>query len=198
MPFLTAAVILVGALCLVDLLLTVAVIRRLRGHTTQLAELQATSRPLGPRFLAVGSGMPEFSGQTVDGEVLSSGTLAAGPCAVAFLQSSCQPCRDRVPDLRSFAAEMPGGRARVVAVVTGDGDVADGIVDDLREVAGVVSGPHAAAMVTAFEVTGYPTFYAFVDGAVRAAGADHHHLAVLGRSGASGRVTTPSTRSPGT
>jgi peroxiredoxin len=190
MPFLTAAVTLVGVLCLVDLLLTVAVIRRLRGHGTRLAELQATSRPMGPRFLPVGSGAPEFSSQTVDGELVSHATLAGGPCALAFLESSCQPCRDRVPDLRSFAAEMPGGRARVLAVVTGEGDAADGIIDALREVARVVSGPHAAPIVTAFEVAGFPAFYAFEGGAVRAAGADPRHLAVLGRAGASGPAAT--------
>jgi peroxiredoxin len=179
MPVLTAAVILLAALCLGDLLLTAVVIRRLRDHGTRLAQLQALGPPMGPTFLPVGSSMPEFTSETVDGEVVSHVTLASGRCALAFLQSSCPHCRDRVADLRTFAADLPGGAARVVAVVTGDGDAADGIADDLRAVALVVSGPHAAPIVKAFEVSGFPTFYAFDGGAVRAAGADPRHLAVL-------------------
>ncbi len=202
MPFLTAAVIVVGVLCVLDLLLTVAVIRRLREHGTRLAALDALGPPIGPTFLPAGSAVPEFSGRTVDGEPVSRATLGDGPGAIAFLRPDCQPCRDRVPDLRSFAAALPGGRARVLVVVTADGDAAGGMGDDLREVAQVVSGPSAAAIVAAFEVSGFPTFYAFEAGEIRAAGADPRHLAVLvrpeERPRASGRATTPSTRSAGT
>jgi hypothetical protein len=177
MQFLTAAGVLAMALCLVNLLLIVGVVRRLREHETRLAELQELRPAMGPRFLPVGSGVPEFSSATIDGKVVSHRTLAGGRSVIAFLQSNCRPCHDRLPALRALAAEMPGGRERVMAVVTGDGGAAE-MIDGLREAVQVVSGAQAAPVVRAFEVTGFPTFYAIEGGEVRAAGADPRHMAV--------------------
>src|SRR5262245_21052140 len=132
MQFLTAAVVLVGALCAIDLLLTVAVTRRLRQHQTALAELRRHAMPRPPSFLAHGAGLPRFAAITVDGEAVSQETLAEGRTAIAFLRADCTPCRDRVPELRELAATTP--EARTLAVVGGGVSAAAEIVEHLREV----------------------------------------------------------------
>lgn len=52
MPFLVTAVVLVGLLCAVDLLLTFAVLRRLREHTEELGRL---SGPVTARWASTGT-----------------------------------------------------------------------------------------------------------------------------------------------
>jgi len=87
MPVLIAAVIAVGTLCLVDLLLTFGVIRRLREQTALLAAPDSRERAV--------IGVPEgelpggFSATTTTGEVVSG---TAGVRVVAFFASGCAAC----------------------------------------------------------------------------------------------------------
>jgi hypothetical protein len=67
MHFLIAAVVLVGLLCAVDLLLTFAVLRRLREHAQRLGRLSASASAAGngtpgiDRDKLLGRELPEFS-----------------------------------------------------------------------------------------------------------------------------------------
>ncbi|MFI6599468.1 hypothetical protein ACIBHX_24715, partial [Nonomuraea sp. NPDC050536] len=77
MAYLIAVVVLVGVLCLLDLVLTLGVVRRLREHTKlvdALYEMVATmGAPAGP---AVGEVVGEFDVTTVDGSRVSRELLA--------------------------------------------------------------------------------------------------------------------------
>ena len=80
MPFLIAAVVLVGVLCLFDLLLTFAVLRRLREHTAELQRLAGR-----PGFSSYDPGM-------LVGHRLPEAARASGATLVAFFDAQCDTC----------------------------------------------------------------------------------------------------------
>ncbi|MFF4623418.1 TlpA family protein disulfide reductase [Nonomuraea jabiensis] len=151
MPYLIVAVVLVGVLCLLNLLLTVGVIRRLRKQAASAASL-----PPMEEGLAIGEKIPEFAATTTGGEPISD-ELIEGPALIGFFSPSCQPCRELMPRFIDHARRSP---AAVLAVVVTDSDkeaVAD--VERLAEVARVVVEVPHAAIQSAFRVTGYPTVF---------------------------------------
>jgi len=170
------AIGLVGALCVLDLLLTLAVVRRLREMGTRLSALERSSPVRGPSQLSVGSSVPEFSAVTAAGEPLSEQALVGGRSLVAFLHSSCAPCHELVPELKAYLASPAGGGQRVLAVLIGEDHQADGMVGELRGLATIVRGAEARPVASAFAVIGFPTLYAVAEGKVQAAGADVRQL----------------------
>lgn len=139
MTILVAAVILVGALCVFDLLLTFAVLRRLREHTAELAVL-GVSRSAGPDVGAlVGKRLPES-------------VLAHAPRLVGVFDAHCSTCFEHAP---AFAAEAAG--TALAAVVTGSGPKADELAGRLAGIP-VVTGSDAEEVVTALGIPAFPTF----------------------------------------
>ncbi|GAA2884654.1 hypothetical protein GCM10010517_48030 [Streptosporangium fragile] len=166
MPYLTAAVIVLGVLCGLNLMLTLAVIRRLKEHTRKLAELSGGG---GGRLPAVGSAVGHFDALTVDGEAVSRHALEPGT-VVGFFSPGCEPCRKSLPEFTEYARALPGGRNRVLAVVTGTDDSGD-MTGALARVARVVAEGHGGPVTTAFGVGAFPTFCLLDDGhTVAAAG----------------------------
>ncbi|MFG1886195.1 TlpA family protein disulfide reductase [Micromonospora sp. NPDC049102] len=152
MLFLIAAVILVGLVCVLDLVLTLGVIRRLREHTELLKAVENPSHDL-----TVGDAIDAFSIEDVEGRRLSADRLPAGT-VVGFFSVGCQPCRAALPKFVDHAATMPGGRDQVVAVVAGaDAADAESLVSALRPVARVVFGDYEGVLPTAFKIKGYPS-----------------------------------------
>jgi thiol-disulfide isomerase/thioredoxin len=168
MVYLAAAVAVVGLLCLVDLVLTFGVIRRLREHTKQLSNLpQGMVSPLG---VAVGEAPGDFTASSTTGETLSRAQLT-GPTLVGFFSPGCEPCAAELPRFVERARTMPGGAQQVLAVVDGGaGDVSE-YREHLDQVARVVVEPHGGPLQTAFRLAAYPTIYLLGDdGTVVASG----------------------------
>ncbi|MEU4174567.1 redoxin domain-containing protein [Streptomyces sp. NPDC026589] len=118
---LAAAVLAVGALALVDLVLTVGVVRRLREHSDLLrqASAPAAAMPGGMSGIAsVGTPVPSFTAGPSDSPVtdrdLTDGTL------VAFFSPTCEPCRDKLPGFVARYADRPEEARQVLAVVVND------------------------------------------------------------------------------
>lgn len=152
MPILTAALLLVGALCALDLILTLGVIKRLREHT----DLLANSGGMGAPALAAGEEVGAFTATTMDGEPLTGEQLAEDTL-VAFFSPTCGPCKETMPKFVQYAPTVPGGRDRVLAVVVGEPDEAAGPVGALSPVARVVVENVDGALGEAFKVKAYPT-----------------------------------------
>lgn len=150
---LIAAVALVGALCLLDLLLTFGVIRRLREHTGLLSAQGSTVPVLG---LEAGKSPGAFSAVTTAGETV---TDAAQLRLVAFLSSSCSACPERVPSLVAYLSNYRLGRDSVLAVIQDAHDEPVPYLDQLAEVALVCLEPAGGKVSTAFQVNGYPLFF---------------------------------------
>jgi hypothetical protein len=154
MPVLIAAVIVVGTLCLVDLLLTFGVIRRLREQTALLAAPDSRERAV--------IGVPEgelpggFSATTTTGEVVSG---TAGVRVVAFFASGCSACPERVPPLMRYLSRNGIGQDGVLAVVQGGDSVPPpSYLADLTGVARVCAGPDNDGIVQAFQTAAFPSF----------------------------------------
>jgi hypothetical protein len=165
MPFVVAAVVLVGALWLFDLLLTLAVVRRLREHTAQLGRLSgggADGPPGFDRDALVGRRMPDFTA-TAAGGVAGS--------VLGFFSAGCEPCHGQAPELAAWAgaqAREPDGPAtRAIAVVTGTGAEAAELVELLGDAVTVIAEPDSTRIVTELGVQFFPMFLRIhADGAV--------------------------------
>jgi thiol-disulfide isomerase/thioredoxin len=164
MGLLTAAVVIVGALCVIDLLLTVGVIRRLREHTELLASTTQRVVGGGPiQLLEEGTQVADFAATTTDGEPISREMLPA-MSVVAFFSPGCKPCGAMIPAFTEYAATLPGGRAQVMAVVVGDTRQAGAYADLLMPVARVVTEDFEGQISEAFKSRTYPALYV-LDGA---------------------------------
>ncbi|MFF4623410.1 TlpA family protein disulfide reductase [Nonomuraea jabiensis] len=146
MQYLVAAVVLVGLLGLVNLLLTVGVIRRLRSQSLP------PSMPV--EGLAPGARVPQFAATSTSGEPISD-ELLSGPAMVGFFSRGCRPCKDLLP---LFVERARGTSDAVLAVVVADpGEDSAADIERLAEVARVVTEAPQGPLQTAFKVNGYPT-----------------------------------------
>jgi hypothetical protein len=160
MAFLAAAVAVLAMITLVNVLLTVGVIRRLREHASRLELID------GPAGLVLRSGpgtaVGEFATVTTEGEPVSLAGLGSDT-VVAVLSSECAPCHELLPKFVDYAATLPGGRDRVLAVALGTEADTRELVVALGPVARVVVEDEHGAIVNAFGVRAYPSVFV-IDG----------------------------------
>ncbi|MFJ3229745.1 hypothetical protein [Streptomyces sp. NPDC086787] len=152
MPYLVTAVVLLAVLCLLNLLLTFGVIRKLRAQAAEKADRVADGL-----IIPAGSTVAAFSAVTTDGERISRESL--GETMLGFFTPGCQACKERLPlfvdQARTITRET--GRS-VLAVVHGTEEETREQVAALSEVAHVVVEAGDGPLGEAFEVTGYPVF----------------------------------------
>jgi hypothetical protein len=167
LAILIAAVVVVGVLCLLDLLLTLGVIRRLREHTA-LLEAGGAGQSVAITELAVGETPDAFSVLTVGGPRVSG---PAGLQVVAFFSPHCSACPERVPPFIDYLGSNAIGRESVLAVIEGSDDGPPPYLDQLTEVAQVCAGPDGDKVSEAFKARGYPAFCLLdADGVLLASG----------------------------
>ncbi len=136
MTFLVAAVVFVGALCLFELLLTFAVLRRLREQGEELAALKAKH---GPRY---------------NPEVLAGKEIPViGHDLVGFFDSGCPTCHVEAPRFAELAVSHTA-----LAVITGEPKDVTDLIELLSPVASLVLGDEAAELVKAVDIQAFPTF----------------------------------------
>jgi thiol-disulfide isomerase/thioredoxin len=158
MSYLAAAVVVLGALCLLNLGLTFVLIRRVSGKFAQPGRSVGYHVP--PPLLSPGSQAPDFAVTTVSGETRSRGGITGSRSLLGFFSPSCPPCQKAIPEFVNYASTISGGPPQVLAVVSGEADgPAESYVRELQEVASVVIEPRRGPAATAFEVSGYPCFY---------------------------------------
>jgi len=168
MVFLGAAVALVGALCLLDLLLTFGVIRRLREHAEMLSRAGVQDMPV--IGLASGEPVAAFSALTLGGESL---TGASGLRVAGFFSSACSVCPERVGPFTEYLAGHRVARESVLSVVVTPDDGPPPYADRLNEAGQVCVVQHDSEVVRAFKVSGFPAFCLLdADGALIAASYD--------------------------
>jgi thiol-disulfide isomerase/thioredoxin len=175
MPYLVAAVVLVGAVTVLNLLLSYGVIRRLRQHSDLLSGRDAPSLTAA---LMPGEQVGEFQTRTIDGQEITEAALTAGT-VVAFFTPNCGPCKERLPQFAEFAGRDGGHRDRFLAVLVGEeADVEEG-ARQLAPVSRVVRTDRGSPLVKAFGVVGYPSIVTLdADRRVAASGTDLSVLAV--------------------
>ncbi|GAA1107331.1 MULTISPECIES: hypothetical protein [Kitasatospora] len=152
MPVLVSAVVLLGALGLLNLALTFGIVRRLNAESARAAQ------PAGLHGLAdaasIGATAGPFSVTAADGSTVTRDTLAT-PALVAFFAPGCPPCAELLPEFTGRLREDGPPAGDVLAVVT-PGAGQQEYVDALAEVATVVTGDQAQDVVDALGVGGFP------------------------------------------
>ncbi|MEO3748742.1 hypothetical protein [Plantactinospora sp. B5E13] len=184
----TAATVTLTAICVLNLVLTLGMVRRLNRLTPPVgagdAAAPAGARPAdaapsvaGPGLPAPGTKVRDFTAVTTDGTTLGRAELT-GRGLVAFFLTGCTSCHHLLPEFVAYADSFPGGRERVLAVVvTGKGGP-DDLVRRLSPVARVTIEPVGGPVSTAFGVDGFPVFSVLQDHVVIAA---QEKVAVLRR-----------------
>jgi peroxiredoxin len=164
----SVALATLGALCLVNLALLIAVARKVRRMGERLDQMPV----MGPAaLLPVGGKAPEFTAVTTNGESRSLADLAGSRSVVGFFSPGCPPCHAQLPAFIEFANALPGGPGQALAVVVGDGDAASGFAADLDGAVAVVITPRQGSLTAAFSVRGMPAFYLIgPDGRIEARG----------------------------
>jgi thiol-disulfide isomerase/thioredoxin len=154
MPVVIAALVFVGVLCILDLVLSVGVIKRLR-EQAEILNRNGRSDP----SVAVGMGdeVGEFSALSEDGEPVDHEGLRRGDTLVAFFSPTCRPCQEELPKFVDFAASFPGGREMVLATVVGEPETAAEMLERLRPVARVVhESTNEGPVSSAFALKAFP------------------------------------------
>ncbi|MFI6689996.1 TlpA family protein disulfide reductase [Streptomyces sp. NPDC050485] len=152
MSFLIPAVALVGALCVLDLVLTLGVVKRLREHT----EMLASNSAVDTYTINVGEQVGEFTASSVDGEEVTH-QLRQDDTLVAFFSPTCGPCRDKLPKFVDHVERGGITRDRVLVTVVGDAEESRGFIEQLRPIARVVCERSDGELTAAFKVKAFPT-----------------------------------------
>lgn len=156
MVLLSAAVVVLAVLLLVDLVLTFAIIRRLRETETKLIEMN-TPPEAG---LPVGARMPDFA--AADG-TLSSAELAGGPALIGFFSAGCRHCPAQAEHLADRAEDLNTQGVRVVSVLSvGDG-ATDELSPTLRKAGHLITESEPSAVAVRFQEAATPSFLLFGD-----------------------------------
>jgi len=154
-----AVTVTLAAVTLLNLLLILGVVRRLRG---QSPEGSHAADEAGPVMLADGEPVGSFAATATTGEVVDRERLT-GTTLVGFFSPGCTACRDKLPDFVRRAAAMAGGRDRVIASITSREGAGASMVAALEPVALVVVEQQENPVFIAFDVRGFPA-YCLVDG----------------------------------
>jgi hypothetical protein len=167
MTLLAVAVALVGTLCLLNLVLTLGVIRRLRDHSERLS---MSAMPIEEVALArPGDRVTPFTATTVDGAVVTDADLVE-PTLVAFFSPDCPSCGPQLAPFADYARSFPGGPDHTLIVVTSE----TGGARYHRELDGlgrrVAEAELTGTVQRAFSTRGYPAFAVVVDGEVMQSG----------------------------
>lgn len=158
MQILTVAVIVVGLLCVFNLILADAMIRRLRELSARVAAGPAEEVVLLP----VGSTVGEVPAE--------AGALKQGSKIVVLMSTTCTACLAALDATARYARALPGGAADILVAVQGEGGHLDEITAVLAEPTTLVTAESADAVVAALRGRAFPSFYLLEDGLVRAAG----------------------------
>ncbi|MEW9534021.1 TlpA family protein disulfide reductase [Microbispora sp. NPDC049125] len=155
MAVLVAAVILLGGLVLVNLLLTGAVIRKLRKITKE----SPAGRGPASFGLAVGAEVPAFSALTVTDTKVTTDDFTGASTLVGFFSTDCRHCLPKVPAFVAAARDAAADGVRAIAVVVEGEEKPADLLAALTDDVSVVVESEGGAMVDAFAVAGFPSFF---------------------------------------
>ncbi|MFG1805964.1 hypothetical protein [Streptomyces sp. NPDC049040] len=160
MPYLVTLVVVLTALCLLDLALTVGVVRRLREHTELLGRRPAAGSRAPAERLAIlpeGEVAADFEAAATDGSTVSRAAIDT-PLLVGVFSPTCDTCHEALPGFLDLAARVPGGAAKVLAVVVaGMGDTGP-LCAKLEPVSRVVVERMGGALTSALTIRAFPAF----------------------------------------
>lgn len=161
--------VLLWVVVLINLLLTLALVRRVNSGMQQPGAVPALSG------LSKGDVAPDFSATTLQGETVTLGTYTGSDRLTAFIviEPDCGPCREGLP---TYKALYPDARRSGVDLVL----VSIGEIEATRELAGefkismplIVAPRSENSFFTDYKVRGTPN-YCLIDGDGKVLSAGH-------------------------
>lgn len=151
MDFWIASTILLWVVVLLNLLLTIGLIRRVN------ATAAAPGAALPPG-LPAGTELPEATVTRLDGDEVPLRSVAAGPSVLLFLSPSCEGCRDQLPAVREVLGATAGLRA-VALVAAADPGEAAAYQDELPGVTVVTAAGGGGDALGRLQVHSFPMYY---------------------------------------
>lgn len=151
------AVGIIGIFCLLNLALTLGLVRQVRRYSDVLDAKRTGGGSLW--HFKAGTRAPDFTAVTTAGETRSLSTMAGKRVLIAFLSVRCPPCWGQAQLLREYAQSPAGDTSQVLAVICGPGTIASEFARELEGVMPVVVEPPHGPTAMAFAVSSFPTFY---------------------------------------
>jgi hypothetical protein len=148
MAVLGAAVVVLAVLVVFNLLITFAVLRRLRSHESLLAR-GTGGGDRGTELL--GRRLPEFAALSTSGATVTN--VSDTVRLVGFFSATCAPCRDQAA---AFAAHDDPNRLAIVLMEDAPEVDQDAILAALAGSPTIVAEPTSVELVTAMEVRSFP------------------------------------------
>jgi hypothetical protein len=154
-----AVVVVCVLLTVLNLILTLGVLRRLREHAERLNELAAadTGQWRDP-IIGPGSRPGPFNAVDVDGGRIGDAGLGGAEALVAFFSPDCGICKEWLPRFVDAATAL-GDRRRALAVVVAPSATDPAAAEQvaaLGDAATVVVENDKGPLAEAFQVSGYP------------------------------------------
>ncbi|MFE3445688.1 TlpA family protein disulfide reductase [Nocardia sp. NPDC059180] len=172
MEFVVAAVVILAVLALLNLLISCAVVRRLRDHEERLGA-PGKSRSEG-RDPLIGRRLPAFDALSTRGERVSGSAITGPDRLVAFFSAGCAPCRDQAAE---FARHPDADRVAIVLMEPAAQTDQEAILAALGDSPIVVAEPTGSAVAEALGVHRFPQLVLLDEAGVIVA--SRHSLAAL-------------------
>jgi hypothetical protein len=162
---LSAAVVLVGLIGLLNLVLSFGIIRRMRAQATdQHSHPGRPKADIRPTTLEDGERVAGVDAVTIDGATVE--LPFAGRSLVGFFSSTCSTCKEQLIPFVVIAERQPAD-VRVLAVVGGTDEEAAPYVAELltgRSEVLIVREDEDGPVQKAFGIRGFPAFATLDDG----------------------------------
>jgi thiol-disulfide isomerase/thioredoxin len=155
-----AIAVIAGVISLINLVLVLGVIKRLR--ETPAGNSQAHGTEEFSPIAFPGRTVPPFVVRTTTGEQITEASLS-GNTLVGFFSPGCATCKVRIPDFLILARRLERESGRAIAVVTSADNGGAEIVAKLESAAQVCVGEDGEGLQVALEVGGFPAFALFED-----------------------------------
>jgi hypothetical protein len=152
MSFVVAAVVVLAVLCLGNLLVLFAVLRRLRGHEERLASADSSRMPR--REELIGRRLPEFEGTSTSGEPVSQASLIGRTRLVGVFSATCKPCLEQAS---VFARHDDPNRVAVVVMGSAEQERRESILAALGDSPTVLTDPASSTVADRMGVRSYPS-----------------------------------------
>jgi peroxiredoxin len=165
-PMLIVNAVLLWIVVLFNLLLTLALVRKLNAQTTGRPDFENAPT------LEAGAPAPEFVAETLDGQAINRSTYHQRAVVFLFVSPSCQPCGEKIATFNRLAPRAKQhGTELVLVSVAGQEETRDFLRQHATSLPVLVAAPETSRFEEDYKVVGTP-FHCFVDenGVVKSAG----------------------------
>ncbi|MFD9479823.1 MULTISPECIES: TlpA disulfide reductase family protein [Streptomyces] len=146
-------------LSILNLLFTVAVIRKLRQRASEpRRDFRMDLEELPP-----GMRVPEFQAESVSGTSVSPAALAGSEAIIAFFDTNCDACEPAVGEVVKYARANNMRPEQVIGVIGGESSDAQPYLEGLKGTATVIMEEAMGPVTNSFSLQGVPA-YCIVDG----------------------------------